>query len=190
MAGISVLLALGGDPVRLALRYERTAVLAGEYWRLLTGHWVHATTAHLLLNMAGLGLVALLLARDYSLRQWLVILGASMAAIDAGFVFFQPQLQWYVGLSGVLHGALAAGAVTWWRHERWPLALALSVILGGKLAWEHWHGALPLAGDLPVIVAAHLYGALGGLAAGLALLWAQNHEGHRDVPPPPQMAGE
>jgi len=186
MVGISVLLALGGDPVRLALRYERSAVLAGEYWRLLTGHWVHATPAHLLLNVAGLGLVVVLLARDYSLRQWLVILVASMAAIDAGFVFFQPQLDWYVGLSGVLHGGLAAGAVAWWRHERWPLALALSVILGGKLAWEQWQGALPLAGDLPVIVAAHLYGALGGLAAGLALLWVQKiTSSSRTYAPPP-----
>jgi len=179
MAGISVLLALGGEPVRLALRYERPAVLAGEYWRLLTGHWVHASSAHLLLNMAGLGLMTLLLARDYSLRQWLVVLLASVFAIDAGLVFFQPQLNWYVGLSGVLHGTLAAGAVAWWRHERWPLALMLSVGLAGKLAWEQWHGALPLSGDLPVIVDAHLYGALGGLAAGLGL-WRRTHRSPQD----------
>ena len=38
---------------------------------------------------------------------------ASVAMIDLGFVLFEPQLDWYVGLSGVLHGALAAGAVSW-----------------------------------------------------------------------------
>jgi hypothetical protein len=98
----------------------------------------------------------------------------SLLAIDAGFVFYEPQLLWYVGLSGVLHGALAAGAVAWWRHESRLLALVLSVIFIGKLVWEQWHGALPLSGDLPVVVNAHLYGALGGALAGL-LLWLQAH---------------
>lgn len=174
----SVLLALGGETARLAMRYERSAVLAGEYWRLLTGHLLHGTPAHLLLNMVGLGLIAGLFPRDYSLGQWLFILLLSVVAIDAGFVLFEPQLQWYVGLSGVLHGALAAGAIGWWRHETKPLAAALTLVLVGKLAWEQLHGALPLSGDMPVIVNAHLYGAAGGAAAGLAIwLKAQDWSG-------------
>ncbi|MBS0395889.1 MAG: hypothetical protein JSR54_14810, partial [Proteobacteria bacterium] len=32
--------ALGGEAARAALRYERTAVAAGEWWRLLTCHLV------------------------------------------------------------------------------------------------------------------------------------------------------
>lgn len=170
LCGAVVLLALGGDPVRLALRYERSAVLAGEYWRLLTGHLVHASAAHLLLNMAGLGLIAALFRRDYSLPQWLLIGLASTLSIDIAFVFYEPQLQWYVGLSGLLHGAIAAGAVAWWKHETKLLASILSGFLTAKLAWEQFHGALPLSGDMPVIVDAHLFGALGGLGMGL-LLW-------------------
>lgn len=174
----SVLLALGGETARLAMRYERGAVLAGEYWRLLTGHLLHGAPAHLLLNMVGLGLIAGLFPRDYSLGQWLFILLLSVVAIDAGFVLFEPQLQWYVGLSGVLHGALAAGAIGWWRYETRPLAAALTLVLVGKLAWEQLCGALPLSGDMPVIVNAHLYGAAGGAAAGLAIwLKAQDWSG-------------
>lgn len=164
-----VLIALGGEPVRLALRYERAAVLAGEFWRLVTGHLVHSSAAHLLLNLAGLGLIAGLFPKDYSLGQWLLIAAASLVFIDLGFVFYEPQLQWYVGLSGVLHGLLAAGAVAWWRHESWPLALILSVIFVAKLAWEQVHGALPFSGDMAVIVAAHLYGAIGGVLAALCI---------------------
>ena len=170
LTAVLVLSWAGDEPLRLALRYERTAALGGEYWRLLTGHFVHGTTAHLLLNLAGLAVVAALFARDYSLGGWLLILGVSIAAIDIGFVFYEPQLQWYVGFSGVLHGALAAGAIAWIRHESRQLALGLLVVLVGKLAWEQWRGALPLSGDMPVIVDAHLYGAIGGaLAAGI--LW-------------------
>ena len=169
-----VLLSLLGESGRLALRYEREAILTGEYWRLITGHLVHGSTQHLLLNGAGLGLIAALFPHDYGWRGWLLIALFSMAAIDLGLVFYEPQLHWYVGLSGVLHGALAAGAIAWWRHESKPLAALLSAIFLGKLAWEQWHGALPLSGDLPVVVDAHLYGALGGALAAF-ILWVQAH---------------
>ncbi|WP_324314100.1 rhombosortase [Povalibacter sp.] len=166
---MSVLLEFGGEPVRLALRYERAAVLEGAYWRLLTGHLVHGGIAHLLLNVMGAALIATLFGRDYTPRQWLIVLLASAVSIDVGFVLFEPQLQWYVGLSGVLHGALAAGAVAGWRHESRSLALTLTLVLVGKLVWEQWQGALPLSGDMPVIVDAHLYGAVGGFLGALGV---------------------
>ena len=169
LAGLSVLLALGGETARLALRYEKPAAWSGEYWRLLTGHLVHASAAHLLLNVIGVGLIAALFPRDYSPRQWVLIFLGRAITIDLGFVLFEPQLLWYVGLSGVLHGALGAGAIAWWQHETRPLALALTGILAGKLSWEQWHGALPLSGDMPVIVDAHLYGAVGGLVVAVGL---------------------
>jgi rhomboid family GlyGly-CTERM serine protease len=133
---------------------------------------VHYSGQHLLLNGVGLALIAALFPRDYSLRGWLLILASSILTIDLGFVFLEPQIEWYVGLSGVLHGALAAGAVSWWRHESKPLALGLIAVLLGKLAWEQWHGALPLSADMPVVVDAHLYGALGG---ALAAAWLAVH---------------
>ena len=164
-----LLLGLTGDSGRELLRYERLAVLHGEYWRLITSHFVHGSPQHLLLNAVGLGLVAALFPREYSLRGWLLILASSLVIIDVGFVLLEPQLEWYVGLSGVLHGALAAGAIGWWKHESKPLALALTAILVGKLVWEQWQGALPLSGDMPVVVDAHLYGAIGGALAGACL---------------------
>jgi rhomboid family GlyGly-CTERM serine protease len=118
-----VLLSLGGESWTLALRYEREAILHWEWWRLLTGHLVHGSPRHLLMNELGILLVAGLLARDYTLPAWVGIYLASMLAIDVGFVFFQPQLPWYVGLSGASHGAVAAGAVAWCRHEK-PLLAA------------------------------------------------------------------
>jgi rhomboid family GlyGly-CTERM serine protease len=166
-----VLLSLSGEQTTLALRYERVAVLHGQYWRLLTAHLVHGSVRHVLLNLAGLGLIATLFGRDFRPRQWILIWVLSAVAIDVGFVWFEPQLEWYVGLSGVLHGMLAAGAVMWWRSEPKPLAIALSTILVGKLVWEQTQGALPLSGDLPVVVNAHLYGAMGGLVAGIGV-WA------------------
>lgn len=164
-----VLSAFTGDDGRLVLRYERFAVLNGESWRLLTGHLVHGNAWHMTLNVAGMGLTSLLFGRDYRPWQWVGILLASVCAIDIGFVFCEPQLAWYVGLSGVLHGAIAAGLIAWWRYESRLLTLAVAMSVIGKLIWEQHRGALPFSGDMPVIVDAHLYGAIGGALGALML---------------------
>ena len=177
LAAVVVLLSLAPDVA--TLRYERVLILQqGEWWRLLTGHLVHANVHHLLLNLAGLALVVALFPVEYSLAGWTVIVLASVLAIDLGFVFLRPGLVWYVGASGVLHGVLAAGAIKWWREQpRW-LAAVLSAILLGKLTWEQTQGALPLSGSMPVIVDAHLFGAVGGACAALAL-WQKQRIGVR-----------
>lgn len=180
-----VLLACWGEPGRLWLRYERATLLqplhahGGQYWRLLTAHLVHGSWQHALVNIAGLLVMVMLFHGTYRPVQWVVIVALSIAAIDLGFLLLMPQLMWYVGLSGVLHGVLAAGTLAWWRREDWRLATALTAITVGKLAWEQWQGPLPLSGELPVVINAHLFGAIGGLVGGLLYIRALS------IPPPP-----
>ena len=163
-----LLLALTGEGGRALLRYDRAALAAGELWRLLTAHFVHLDLHHVLLNCLGLALVWALFARDYTPRQWAVITLASIAAIDAGLWLGDSTLEWYVGSSGALHGIMAAGALARMRRgelEGWVLA----AFLAGKLAWNYWVGGLPVSAGLPVVVSAHFYGVLGGLAAAAFL---------------------
>jgi rhomboid family GlyGly-CTERM serine protease len=171
LAACALLLApqLGGEPLRLALRYERAAIAAGEWWRLLSAHFVHLDPEHALLNALGLALMWALFARDFTPARWGMIVMTSIAAIDAGFWFRNPQLEWYVGASGVLHGMMVAGTLAHVRRrdlDGWILVAFLVV----KFAYEQGSGALPFAApDARVVVDAHLYGALGGLAAALGL---------------------
>jgi len=163
-----LLIAGAGDAGREWLRYDRAALAHGELWRLVTAHFVHLDLHHVLLNCLGTALMWGLFARDYTPRQWAVILLVSIAAIDAGLWLWDSTLRWYVGSSGMLHGVMAAGTVAHLRRgeaEGWLLA----AFLAGKLAWEHWMGALPISAGLPVVTEAHVYGVLGGLAAALFL---------------------
>lgn len=156
---------------RNLLEYDRAAIVEhAQYWRLLTGHLIHDSAAHIGLNIAALAVLLLIFPRLYSLLQWLLIALVSLAAIDAGLVWNEPQLEWYVGLSGCLHGILAAAAVAWWRYESKGLALLLTLVVCGKLGWEAWQGGLPFYGDMQVVVEAHLYGAIGGSLTAIALL--------------------
>lgn len=156
------------------MRYQRDAILAGEWWRLVTGHFVHLGWAHLGLNVMGLVLMWTLFVADYTPRQWLIIVAGSIATIDAGFLLLNPELVWYVGLSGALHGVMAAGTLAHLRRRE-PDGWILAVFLIGKLVYEQVVGVMPYslksAGG-PVVVDAHLYGAVGALivTASLALL--------------------
>lgn len=172
LASVLVLVHLAADGMLPALRYERAAVLDGEVWRLASGHLVHADLRHLGWNVLGVFIVWGLFARDYTPRQWLVILLASTAATSLGFLLLEPGLEWYVGFSGVLHGCMAAGLVAWLRAARDPLTWLVTGLFAAKLAWEHTVGALPFAGgslSIPVVHEAHTYGAVGGLLAALVL---------------------
>jgi rhomboid family GlyGly-CTERM serine protease len=159
---------LTGDRGRDLLRYERGALADGEWWRLVSAHLVHLDLRHALLNAAGLALVWALFARDYSLKAWVGIFLGAIAAIDAGLWLGDSTVQWYVGSSGVLHGAMAAGAIAHLRageRDGWVLA----ALLAAKLLYEQSIGALPLSGNDPVVVDAHLYGVLGGAAVAAFL---------------------
>jgi rhomboid family GlyGly-CTERM serine protease len=88
-------------------------------------------------------------------------------AVSAGLFIFNPRLQWYAGLSGVLHGLLAAGALRMVMNGK-PTYLVLAGLLVIKLAYEHRFGPLPVSEMLVpqrVIVDAHVYGAVAGVLA-------------------------
>jgi rhomboid family GlyGly-CTERM serine protease len=170
VAALLTLPALAGNGVVQTLRYERAAIAAGQWWRLLSCHLVHFDARHLALNLAGLGLLWWLFAADARPRAWLMVALVAALAVSLGLYFLEPSVGWYLGLSGVLHGGWAAAAVCAWRRRRLE-AFVTGALLAAKLVAERSLGPLSGALDasLPVIVAAHLYGALGGVAAAAAL---------------------
>lgn len=168
---VGVLAEAAGDVARGWLRFDREAIAAGEWWRLLSGHVVHLGASHLVLNVAALLLLWWLVGASLPLAGWFLIVASSIACIDLGLWFLESDLSWYVGLSGLLHGLLAAGLLAGFRTapvESW----LLGGLLGMKIVVEQLIGPLPgseAAAGGAVVVNAHLYGAVGGLAAALAL---------------------
>jgi rhomboid family GlyGly-CTERM serine protease len=172
LAAAAVALEMAGW--RELLRWDRLAIDGGEFWRLLAGHLVHLGWSHLLMNVLGLVLVWTLVGATFSAKAWGVVVAVSIASIDAGFWWLSPELGWYVGLSGVLHALLAAGAlnILWRDPGRRLEAGVLIVLVAAKLAFEQLAGPMPgsnAAAGGAVVVDAHLYGALAGCGAAFAL---------------------
>src|SRR5258707_7247730 len=153
-----------GDSVGQLLRYDRSAIAAGGWWRLLTAHIVHLDAHHLILNELGLGLMWSLFSQDYAAEEWCAIIFAGALGISSGLWWLSPHVAWYVGASGVLHSVMAAGAAKHLIDRAWDRWI-LIVFLSGKLAYEQLGGREPPL----VVVDAHLYCALCGFSVRAAL---------------------
>jgi rhomboid family GlyGly-CTERM serine protease len=178
------LLIYPSDLLRGALLYDRTAILHGELWRLWTGHLVHFTPAHLVADLAIValagGLLELRLRKGY---PWL--LAGTPLIVSLAFLFGLPEMAVYGGLSALgsaMIAALAALGLTGAKGVG-PVALAVLLLLCGKIAWETAAATSLLLqwSDQPFVPVplAHAAGALAGLGAVLL---------HRDIPALPRKA--
>jgi rhomboid family GlyGly-CTERM serine protease len=160
---------LGGEPLTLALRYDRSSIAAGEWWRLLSGQFVHLDAGHGLANAAGAVLVWALVGSTHRAAVWALIAAVVLSCVAAGLWWGSPEVLWYVGASGWLHGLLAAGALPLAVTPGDRLGRIVLLVLAGKLIWEQLAGPVGGDGSIPVIVDAHAYGAAGGLSCGALL---------------------
>jgi len=154
-----------------ALRFDRKLIGEGAWWRTLSANFIHLGWNHFALNMAGAALVFALFGASVNAWEWLIVIVITSVVIALAVLALNEEINWYVGLSGTLHGMFTYGAVAELRHARLFASLLLLGV-GAKLLWEQVAGSLPgtaeaVGGD--VIVDAHLYGALAGVL--LALCW-------------------
>ena len=167
IAIIVTLVALIGSEASTWLRYDRIAIQDGQLWRIISGHLAHLGWSHLAMNVAGLGLIWVIFGGHISWQRWLVILLLGAVGTSVLLLLFNPQLRWYVGLSGVLHTLFIAGCMADLKHRRWDSWILLLLVIA-KLAYEQMWGPMPgsesTAGG-KVVVDAHLYGAIFGFLA-------------------------
>ncbi|MBI4602955.1 MAG: rhomboid family intramembrane serine protease [Planctomycetes bacterium] len=168
-------------------------------WRPLTGHLVHASASHLLLNLLVLVPAAALRERRVGAARLLVEYAVLAVAVAAGVRLLHDGWTSYCGLSGVLYGWLAlvlldlggAGASRRDRPDRpradrpraRALGLAVVALLAAKTAlelagsgWLAGREALEAALGVRYLAGSHA----AGLAAG-ALLALAGRSGGREL---------
>jgi rhomboid family GlyGly-CTERM serine protease len=161
---LAVLLFFLPDPWQQFLAYQRENLASGELWRLITGHLLHTNLYHLLLNGGGL-LIIMLLHASYQ-RQLALLWQLLFTAIVISALMYwrQPNIQQYVGLSGVLHGLLFFGALLDIKTAKTGGVLLTLGILA-KVAYEQYQGPDAELGQLinaTVAIDAHWYGVIAG----------------------------
>lgn len=173
LGALAIAVWASGPEFAAVLQYQRDAIIEGQYWRLFTGHWAHLGWQHLIMNLGGLTVIWILFGEVLHGRKAWMITAAIALFISSALLFVYPQIEWYVGLSGLLHGLLAAGALLSLRAIPVTAGLAI-VLLTGKLSVELTSGGSTQVEafiDGPILIEAHLCGTLGGsLCAGILAL--------------------
>lgn len=150
-------LAAGFTPLAPQFAFDRQGILAGEIWRLWTGHLVHFSSYQLLLDVTALCVVGWLAERQWGSGFTGTVVLLAMPAISVSLLLLSPHLVQYRGVSGVVALLSLAAATHLW-HDH-PGARSVLVTLGAALAIKTLLDALDMSQ------------ALSSLPAGVSVAW-------------------
>ncbi|MGI9277700.1 MAG: rhombosortase [Endozoicomonas sp.] len=152
------------------MEYQRSLIEQGEYWRLITGHFVHVGPEHLVVNLLGVLLILLLNGRMLAGGFGIAAVLSLSLWVSAGLWFFNPEVKGYSGLSGVLYGLFVLAVLKQQLYTPlWKTILVLLACLRVALEQTSQFDTreIGLNVGVPVVYDAHLYGLTGGLLAAL-----------------------
>lgn len=190
-----VALAVGAIPgADAALQFDRSAIVAHEWWRGMAGHWTHWNADHLVWDLMVFAVFGALLERR-SRRAFSAVIAGAALSISAALWFAAPQFQFYRGLSGI-DSALFAAFFALLLREAWrersllQAAVPAFALLGfvGKSAYELATGGMLFVapnGAFTAVPLAHLVGAAVG-AVSVLLFPVRDVGGSRSPVPNPQ----
>lgn len=116
LLGCIVLIINRLPPVAAWLQFDRSAILHGELWRIVTGHLTHWSSSHLFWDI----LVFLVLAgiiEWFSRKQLLVFIAAASFFISLLVLIGLPEMNYYRGLSGLDSGLFIVLLVMFYRMK-------------------------------------------------------------------------
>lgn len=161
-------------PDKELLYFSQTDVQAGEYWRVVSGHLMHADADHLTWNCIGL-LVLGTLIEQVSRHQWWITLLVGISSVSILLLSPFSQLNYYAGLSGVLNTMLLVALWHEWSHKRswWLASIFLACV--AKVVFEVCTGGSLLTNiSWPPYPWAHVAGLLGGMTMVCLNVLARN----------------
>lgn len=149
--------------------YQRNFVETGQWWRIITAHFMHSNVIHFGVNIVGLFLLWLLHGDYVKPTSFFINIFILCVGISSCIYLWSVSTYWYVGLSGVLHGLFAWGVIVDISLKR-KTGYLLLIGLVIKIVDEQFFSSSQYMSnliDVSVAIDAHFYGALIGLILGL-----------------------
>lgn len=150
------------------LVYDRGRILAGQVWRMLTGHIVHLSTSHLMYDLLVFVLAGIWIERRER-GQYLLLIVLTAATSSLYFLVAMPQMARYGGLSGVVSAMIVylslqeigQGGIA---RVIWTTVLAMFLAKSGyEIVFGHAVFASFNSMPIAVIPAAHVIGAIAAI---------------------------
>lgn len=105
----------GRDAIVAAGALERSAVAAGEYWRLLTAAFLHGGVDHLVSNAVALFILGMVCEHAFGRSQFVILYVTSALGGSLLSLVLSPGPS--VGASGAIFGLQGAAIVLFRRHR-------------------------------------------------------------------------
>ena len=163
-----------GDSLTQVLSLKRDMINQGEWWRIITGQFVHLTTNHTLLNATGYIILCFGFRKEVTATEEMITLFIASIGVGLGIYWFNPEMAWYAGLSGAIYGLLVSNSIIGIKKTPYLSAFFLFFVIT-KIIYEQFF-ALPdrataalIGGE--VAIDSHLYGAIVGFIPGLFWVW-------------------
>jgi membrane associated rhomboid family serine protease len=138
---------------------ELIGVAHGEYWRLVTGGFLHASVLHILFNMYLLYILGQLLEPAIGSVRFSVIYGVSLLAGSFGALLLEPHAV-TVGASGAIFGLMGAAFFEMRHRGMNPFESGIGFLILINLALGLFLNNISIGG--------HLGGLVGGALAIMA----------------------
>lgn len=150
-------------------------IFEGQWWRLVTAPFVHATWGHLVRDLALVAIAGIAYEGPLDVNK--LGLFAAGIVVPPLAVLVAGDAQWYCGLSGLSHALLAAALAYEFAHRRGfarAVVAALCAIAATKPIYELVTGApafaMSLGDGVVQVPLAHVAGVLVGIAAGYSIV--------------------
>jgi len=152
----------GGDLLSNWGAKVNSAIIAGQYWRLITPMWLHGSLLHIAFNMYALFIFGPNLERPYGHSRFLALY--LVGGFAGNVISFMMSLRASLGSSTAIFGLIAAQGVFLYQNRKLirnaqgmlinTLTIAgINLVLGLSPGIDNW-------------------GHLGGLIGGLAFAWS------------------
>ncbi|HBA91100.1 MAG TPA: rhomboid family intramembrane serine protease, partial [Anaerolineaceae bacterium] len=153
----------GGSDLLINLGAKvNSAIIAGQYWRLITPMWLHGSLLHIAFNMYALFIFGANLERAYGHGRFLLLY--LLSGFAGNVISFMMSPTPSIGSSTAIFGLIAAQGVFLYQNRRLirnaqgmlinTLTIAgINLVLGLSPGIDNW-------------------GHLGGLIGGLAFAWS------------------
>ncbi len=115
--------------------YDKQAVASGEWWRLISAHWIHSDVSHATWDISGLVLLGILFERLLG-NHIFGLLAAGTLGVGLWLGWGGTWMDYYCGLSGILNALMSAGLVMLWRQHHHPLIIITAMLYGVKIVLE------------------------------------------------------
>jgi rhomboid family GlyGly-CTERM serine protease len=172
------------------LQYDRSALAAGQWWRIFTCHWTHFSLDHLLWDVGMFAILGVICERR-SRAALIACIGLSAVMISALAWVLMPQIQTYRGLSGIDSALFSLLAFDLLRQQfrigaRPGVVVAIAgllVLFIGKIVVEIVFGRTVFVGSSAARMVpapqAHLAGIVAGLVCAGSMFASRGVRSHR-----------